>query len=248
MAEAVQGARSEARVHPADKRGIIPGIWHFFMRLLGIVLFSAFISVVVEWIGMAFFYEDQGYTHAKGLFQSEIGYLNEGITSGAHQLQGQVMAVEWVTRTIQFLFYDSGFVGWIQTTYTVDAGDNAVSAYFKGVMAKLYDYIIASMYILMMVIVRFAILVLSSPVFLLFGIVGLIDGLMKRDLRKFTGGHESSFMYHLAKGFAMPFLIFGWVIYLAMPFSVHPNFIIIPFAVLFGFSIFLTASKFKKYL
>ena len=44
--------------------------------------------------------------------------------------------------------------------------------------------------------VRLAILTLAMPVFLLFSLVALVDGLVQRDLRRWGGGRESSFVYH----------------------------------------------------
>ena len=52
--------------------------------------------------------------------------------------------------------------------------------------------------------VRMAVLTLAMPVFLLFGLVGVTDGLVQRDLRRWGGGRESSFVYHHAKRFIMP--------------------------------------------
>ena len=56
------------------------------------------------------------------------------------------------------------------------------------------------------------------PVLLLFSLVALVDGFVKRDLRRWGGGRESSFVYHWAKQSAMPLLVLSWVIYLALPF------------------------------
>ena len=52
--------------------------------------------------------------------------------------------------------------------------------------------------------VRLAILMLATPVFLLFSLVALVDGLVRRDLRRWGGGRESSFVYHYAKKAAIP--------------------------------------------
>jgi integrating conjugative element membrane protein (TIGR03747 family) len=81
-----------------------------------------------------------------------------------------------------------------------------------------------------------------------FSLVALVDGFVKRDLRRWGGGRESSFVYHWAKRSAMPLLVLSWVIYLALPFSLHPTFIVLPFAALFALSVSVTASTFKKYL
>ena len=39
-----------------------------------------------------------------------------------------------------------------------------------------------------------------------------------------------------------------WVTYLALSFSLHPTFVILPFAMLFALTVAVTASTFKKYL
>lgn len=46
----------------------------------------------------------------------------------------------------------------------------------------------------------------------------------------------------------MPLLVFSWVIYLALPFSLHATLIVLPFASLFALSIAVTANTFKKNL
>ena len=96
--------------------------------------------------------------------------------------------------------------------------------------------------------IRLVILILATPVFLLFSLIGLVDGLVQRDLRRWGGGRESSFVYHYVKKAAVPLLVMTWVIYLALPFSLHPTFVVLPFAILFALTIAVTASTFKKYL
>ncbi len=95
---------------------------------------------------------------------------------------------------------------------------------------------------------RLTILTLAMPVFLLFSLVALVDGLVQRDLRRWGGGWESSFVYHYANKAALPLVVITWVIYLALPFSLHPTFFVLPFAAMFALSVAMTASTFKKYL
>jgi hypothetical protein len=51
-----------------------------------------------------------------------------------------------------------------------------------------------------------------------------------------------------AKKAGLPLLVLTWVLYLALPFSLHPTLVVLPFAVLFGLSVTVTAGTFKKYL
>jgi hypothetical protein len=55
-------------------------------------------------------------------------------------------------------------------------------------------------------------------------------------------------VYYWAKRSAMPLLVLSWVVYLALPFSLYPTFVMLPFATLFALSMAVTASTFKKYL
>ena len=106
----------------------------------------------------------------------------------------------------------------------------------------------AAIQIVQVFAVRLAILCLATPVFLLFSLIGLVDGLVQRDLRRWGGGRESSYLYHYAKNSVWMFMLSAWVCYLALPVSLHPVFIVLPFAILFAISISVTASTFKKYL
>lgn len=110
------------------------------------------------------------------------------------------------------------------------------------------EYVLAAIQVTQVFSIRLAVLALAMPVFVMFSLVAIVDGLVKRDLRRWGGGRESSFVYHWAKRSALPLLVFTWVIYLALPFSLHPSFVVLPFATLFALSVAVTASTFKKYL
>lgn len=63
-----------------------------------------------------------------------------------------------------------------------------------------------------------------------------------------AGNGWQGHVYHWAKRSVMPLLILSWVIYLALPFSLHSTLIMLPFATFFALSVAVTASNFKKYL
>jgi hypothetical protein len=43
-------------------------------------------------------------------------------------------------------------------------------------------------------------------------------------------------------------LVLPWVLYLSLPISVHPNYIVLPAAILFGIALCVASATFKKYL
>lgn len=91
-------------------------------------------------------------------------------------------------------------------------------------------------------------MLLTLPLFLLAAFVGLVDGLVRRDIRKFGAGRESGFVYHRAKAALMPLAVLPWVTYLALPVSLHPLMILLPAAFLLGLAVNIAAASFKKYI
>lgn len=112
----------------------------------------------------------------------------------------------------------------------------------------LQDYSLAALFTVFTFVVRLAVLTLAMPLFLLTVITGAVDGLMRRDLRKFGADRESSFVYHRAKRTLLPLMVSPWVIYLFLPWSLNPSWVLLPCAALLGCMVAITAATFKKYL
>ena len=246
MATAASAARTPPRPHS-------PGL---LITLLGLVVgfllwlvLSLLASIVVEWAGMLLGWWESGDGHARAMLERELRYLNHDfvrslISSSPARFAGEVVAFGH-----HWLFEATGIsraLAWLAT----DPGPDAPLAHstLHDLYVPLQGYGTAAVAVTHLFLVRLAILILASPVFLLVALVALVDGLGQRDLRRWSGGRESSFLYHTAKAFIRPTLIGAWVIYLALPVSVHPNYVVLPFAALFGLSVAVTASAFKKYL
>jgi integrating conjugative element membrane protein (TIGR03747 family) len=103
-------------------------------------------------------------------------------------------------------------------------------------------------YTILTFLTRLVILTLTIPLFLMAAFTGVVDGLVRRDLRRFGAGRESGFIYHRAKVMIVPLVVAPWIIYLALPVSVSPVLILLPCAAALGLVISVTAGSFKKYL
>jgi integrating conjugative element membrane protein (TIGR03747 family) len=103
-------------------------------------------------------------------------------------------------------------------------------------------------YTVLVFLVRLLVLCLMVPLLLLAAFVGLVDGLVRRDIRRFGAGRESGFVYHRAKAAVVPLLVLPWIIYLALPVSLNPLLVLLPGAVLLGTAVSIVAGSFKKYL
>ncbi|EJL91397.1 replicative DNA helicase [Pantoea sp. GM01] len=69
-------------------------------------------------------------------------------------------------------------------------------------------------------LIRVTFLVLSIPLFLMAVLVAVVDGLGRRDLRRYGAANESSFVYHHAKRFVRPAFYVPCMVYLSWPSAV----------------------------
>lgn len=104
-------------------------------------------------------------------------------------------------------------------------------------------------YVTQDVAVRLAMALFALPVLVLAILIGVVDGLVQRDVRKWSGGRESSFIYHHAKHYSKWFMTAGFSIYLGWPLSgFNPTYLLLAFAALTAFALAITCASFKKYL
>lgn len=240
--------RTIVKEPPQSKKGLFGSTVEMFFKMFGLLIFSLFVSIIIEWVGMYFYYPDAGYRHAEMLMQKEMSYLQGSASGNGQNNQFINSATQKVSLIIDTIFIKSGALESIEKLKEKNSSDGKIVTTFKAVAALGYDFIMASVFIICMFLVRLTILILSLPIFVLFGLVGMSDGLMQRDLRRWCGGRESGYIYHWAKKFSFPTLMLVWFIYLSIPNSVHPNYIILPGAILFGMVLMVMSSKFKKYL
>jgi len=213
------------------------------------LLFSLLFSIVVEWAGMVLWWPEQGLEHSRTMLSKEISYLDTDFRRSIVTSDPARFAKEVADGTHHYLFEFTGVVAFIHwVSPSPRPGEQGMRPTLHKIYRPVAEFVIAAMQVTQVFSVRLAILSLATPVFLLFSLVALVDGLVQRDLRRWGGGRESSFVYHYAKKAVLPLVVITWVTYLALPFSLHPTFIVLPFAALFAFAVAVTASTFKKYI
>lgn len=225
--------------HPARKRsGWVSKLLTLPFATAGVILVSILFSVLVEWVGIyCQWWEQPGDAHARATLASELGWLSTEFTRSALVSEPVAMARQALEYAYDTVILQSGIGPWL-AQYADD----------HGWMGTVYTYVMAAVHVALTILVRVIILILTSPLFLLAGLVGIVDGLVRRDLRRFGAGRESAFIYHHAKRLTGPIFVTGWLLYLSLPGSVHPNVFLLPCAALFGLTLSITVGSFKKYL
>ncbi|ENR3229953.1 TIGR03747 family integrating conjugative element membrane protein [Salmonella enterica] len=245
---------TQAPPPPRKPPGVLTVVlWNWPIRLFAFLLVSWMASVFIEWAGLFFLWSEQGALHAQSVMNTELGYLSVDFTQSLIFSSPSVTTMKWISSAYQWAFVDSGLLAWIQQEQrgTVNSSDSVV--HFLGqlqawLLSVLSDYLLALVYVTVVFAVRVLILVLSIPLFILVIIVAVIDGLCRRDLRRYGAGYESSFLYHHAKRFVKPAVYLPCLLYLSWPTSIYPNLLLLPGALLLGLAVTVVTSTFKKYL
>lgn len=221
-------------------------------RFFGVLCGSLLFCILIEWIGMHLFWPEQGWRHAQGMLSYELDQLSSYFTRSIVTQDPGHTAHRMVESGYEWLFIKSGLLDWIKSASAeVHRKDNATKnvQYYLGLAyVHLESYLIAAAYTLLVFLVRLLVLCLMLPLFAAAAFVGLVDGLVRRDIRRFGAGRESGFIYHRARAILIPLLVLPWLIYLALPISISPVFILLPGAALVGVAVDIAAGSFKKYL
>ncbi len=217
------------------------------LKVIFSLVFALIISIIIEIAGMNIWWKDEGINHSINMYEYELTQLKAGgggVDISLYQyrfVEKMIAAHDSVIKKINV----RGLVEWLGKP--VSENDNAMRVIMRSGFVEIEDYIEASFNIAQVFSLRLAILVLSLPLFLIAFFVGVTDGLVERDLRRWGAGRESSTMFDLAKATIAPLAIGAWMIYLSMPISINPSYIIIPFVFLFGMSVRVTTDRLKKY-
>ncbi|RTB44124.1 TIGR03747 family integrating conjugative element membrane protein [Pseudomonas aeruginosa] len=244
---------STANQQQVRQQGLLAGLVTMPFRLFGVLCGSLLLSIIIECVGMHLFWPAEGWHHARDMLSHELTQLSGHFKDSVVVQEPGRTASQLVEGAYEWVFVKTGLMDWMQTASSQAstpsrAGDRGFRYYMSQLYVFVEGYLIAAAYILLVFVVRLLVLVLSIPLFVMAAFVGLVDGLVRRDVRKFGAGRESGFIYHRAKASLMPLLVLPWVIYLALPISVHPLLILLPSAGLLSLAVNLTAGSFKKYL
>jgi integrating conjugative element membrane protein (TIGR03747 family) len=213
-------------------------------------VFAWLIGVLIAYGGMhvAWLWQDKGIAHARGLVEENLRFVAEyprsviiEDTLGFEQQVIDVVARPFIALGVLKYYEDS-----LQPITRSTSNLARTSALLKRELAKIF---MVAMYIAMDTAMRLFVVVFALPAFLLACLLGIVDGLVRRDLRRWGGGRESSFVYHRAKKATVWSISGGFGIYLAWPFGgFNPAYMVLIFTVLVAASLSMYVSTFKKYL
>ena len=232
-------------------QGFVGNLLALPLRLFGMLCGALLLSILIEYVCMHFLWPQQRWHHAQSMLDFELQQLSQDFRESVlvrNPTQTALHAVDW---TVEHLFVKTGLMAYVHERAENEnhpAHGSGLARLLGLTVRGMEDYARAAGYALLTFVVRLIVLMLSMPLFVLAWFVGLIDGLARRDIRRFGAGRESGFLYHRARALLPALVVLPWVAYLALPVSLQPLWILLPSAVLLGLVTDLTAGSFKKYL
>jgi integrating conjugative element membrane protein (TIGR03747 family) len=223
----------------------LAGALERLLALLSMVALGWLLSIALEWGGMAFdLWEEPGAGHSTRLLQTELTWLRQDLAP----ITGPPRLWDWTQEGARLGYRWSGLEALITWLVTPAPQEPSGLTALRRTLLTFGDYLLAAAQITQLVGARLAVVLLSLPAFAVAAVMGILDGLVQRDLRRFGGAVESSFLYHHLKKLLTPLIGVPILIYLAAPWPLHPTVVFIPPALAFGGIVQRTVARFKKYL
>lgn len=185
---------------------LLPGV------LIGFCLGAWMLAITLEWLGEAFFWRNTCASHSE-----------------------QVLQVTW-----QWWKSSAGAPMWLVedlaiVSDTLQKGSAALIASLSGQSGLFWTEAVTTVIrcalqsasnITLTFLLRLVVLLQALPLFALIIVVGLIDGLVRRDLRRFGAGHKSGFVYHHARRMIGSSLAATGLAWLAVPVFLKPSYML----------------------
>lgn len=226
--------------------------------LVGVSLSAWVIGCLIEIGGGYVLWKGQGIRHAQAIVQQDLQYIAAAPRSLL--VRDTVAFSQQIAVWVRWPYERFGALRFYQQMRTIKPQSQSVATTAgqaqlqgmrnatKDMLLVLSEWLVVSMFVAQDVLLRMCIAAFAMPAFALACLLGVIDGLVRRDIRRWTGGRESSFVYHHAKRYTSWALTGGFGLYLTWPFGgFNPAYMVMVFTVLVAVSLSTTVASFKKY-
>ncbi|MGR7776625.1 DUF4400 domain-containing protein [Klebsiella aerogenes] len=213
---------SEQRPPPSrPAQGPVGWLLSLAGRFIGLVIGALVLRVVLELAGLYFWWPQEGSKHIFLVMRQERAELVSALQPHPLGEDIRVLLGNGVTHILKVRHKTNGLLHELATV--------------------LADTLVSFM-------LRLVWLSAMLPLICLCVVIGLAEGLVQRDLRRFGSGLESVFMhrYVIRSGSSVAKAL--WVCYLAQPLFLPVTLVLLPAALWAGITVWMAAGSFKRWL
>lgn len=215
--------------------------------VFGFLFLAWLLSIVIEILGLFFFWPELGSLHSQQILKQELDYLSDDFQTSIIGSSPAVVAFDSALFIKYYVFEWTNLIQFYEWLKDAPQGSSDIRMTIARIAYAINDYFEAIINTTLIFAVRVSVATLSMPAFAFVGTAALVDGLVQRELRIYGGGIERAMVYHHVKPWIKPAVMTTWFVYLSIPISIHPNYIFVPAMIVFGLAIYLTAALFKKH-
>jgi len=217
--------------------------------LFGTVLLYVLLALIAQTMAFLFakYHWNDPVAASEALFRSETARVTELLQSGAHA-DGFVMLPLAAQRWTYWLFFQATTLH--DATYAYLSGQHVNEVdqmYLTQFVARNTREIYMAMNIVQVYGVRLGFLLASLPLFLLLYVLGAVDGLAERYIRRACSGRESADMHKFGQLAKLMFAASAITVYLCLPVAMSPFWVVVPLALIYAVATRLQWQFYKKY-
>lgn len=213
---------SEQRPPPSrPAQGPVGWLLSLAGRLIGLVIGALVLRVVLELAGLYFWWPQEGSKHVFLLMKQEQVELISTLLPHPLGKDIRVLLESGVTHILKVRNKTNGLLHELATVLA---------------------------YSLLSFMLRLLWLSTMLPLLCLCVVIGLTEGLVQRDLRRFSSGLESVFLHRYVAKSGSSVTTTLWLAYLAKPLFLPAMLILLPTALWYGLTIWMVVSSFKRWL
>lgn len=206
---------------------LLPGV------LAGFCLGTWMLAIALEWLGDAFFWQNTCASHSEQVLQATWQWWKSSAGAPVWLVEGLAIVRGKLQQGIAALI--ASFSGQSGLFWT------------EAVTTVVHCALLSAGNVTLTFLLRLTILLRAVPLFALTITIGLVDGLVRRDLRRFGAGHESGFVYHHARRMIGSSLAGTGLVWLAVPQCLTPEYFGVLSSVIVGLAVSFAIGAFKKY-
>lgn len=216
--------------------------------VLGLLCAALLLRLLLEGFGMLFVWPDNRDLHAQILYEQD----RRDLARTPWPDRWQSISRTWLNtkRSVQLMALSNP---WIELQGRLEAipsllGHRMPSLPWAKERSGLKEALSVARHSALSVGIRSLLLVQALPLPILSVLVGTVDGLVQRQVRRFNVQRESGYLHHRAKALFFPLTLLPGFVYLVLPISVSVSSFAIMSAILSGLMAAIAIGSFKKHL
>jgi len=229
----------------SQQSGLFSLVFWFILKLISWTLLGWFCVLLTGGVLTLYLGHISGLAYLNQLLDSQLYYLS--LIQQTLPFRGLLqLTVQTIQQIDHLLFIKTHLINLFHLYPLSDFSNTHLKDFLASSIGIANTYLKVLIVSTELMSVRLLILLFSLVGFSFILLLGFVDGLVQRDVRKFSGGHESALLYHRSKSLALSVFILGCFLYLVLPLSLKPEWILLPTAFICAYFVMLSTKYFKK--